>query len=31
VTRVESFRIWPPAERAAIQIGRFGFSYQIGS
>jgi hypothetical protein len=30
-TRVESFRIWPPAERAAIQIGRFGFSYQIGS
>jgi hypothetical protein len=31
VTRVESFRIWPPAERSAIQIGRFGFSYQIGS
>jgi hypothetical protein len=31
VTRVESFRIWPPAERGAIQIGRFGFSYQIGS
>jgi hypothetical protein len=31
VTRVESFRIWPPAERATIQIGRFGFSYQIGS
>src|ERR1700734_4361270 len=31
VTRVESFRVWPPAERAAIQIGRFGFSYQIGS
>jgi len=30
-TRVESFRIWPPAERAIIQIGRFGFSYQIGS
>ena len=30
-TRVESFRIWPPAERATIQIGRFGFSYQIGS
>ncbi|HVT96167.1 MAG TPA: hypothetical protein VHE33_01590 [Acidobacteriaceae bacterium] len=30
-TRVESFRIWPPGERAAIQIGRFGFSYRIGS
>lgn len=29
-TRVESFRIWPPAERSAIQIGRFSFSYQIG-
>jgi hypothetical protein len=28
--RVESFRIWPPADRSAIQIGRFGFSYQIG-
>jgi hypothetical protein len=31
VTRVEAFRIWPPGERSAIQIGRFGFSYQIGS
>jgi hypothetical protein len=31
VTRVESFRIWPPADRSAIQIGRFGLSYQIGS
>jgi hypothetical protein len=31
VTRVESFRIWPPADRATIQIGRFGFGYQIGS
>ena len=30
-TRVESFRIWPPGEHATIQIGRFGFSYQIGS
>ena len=30
-TRVESFRIWPPTERSTIQIGRFGFSYQIGS
>lgn len=37
-TRVEAFRIWPPAgshagapaEHATIQIGRFGFSYQIG-
>lgn len=30
ITRVESFRIWPPAERSLIQIGRFTFSYQIG-
>jgi hypothetical protein len=30
ITRVESFRIWPPADRALIQIGRFTFSYQIG-
>ncbi|HUB19464.1 MAG TPA: hypothetical protein VL990_12570 [Acidobacteriaceae bacterium] len=30
-TRVESFRIWPPSDRSTIQIGRFGFSYQIGS
>jgi hypothetical protein len=29
-TRVESFRIWPPAERSIIQIGRFTFSYQLG-
>jgi hypothetical protein len=29
-TRVEQFRIWPPGEHSAIQIGRFGFSYQIG-
>lgn len=34
VTRVESFRIWPPAERSSehsmVQIGRFTFPYQIG-
>jgi len=29
VTRVESFRIWPPQDRSLIQIGRFTFSYQI--
>ena len=28
-TRVESFRIWPPAEREFIQIGRFGLPYQL--
>jgi hypothetical protein len=28
--RVESFRIWPPADHSVIQIGRFTFSYQIG-
>lgn len=30
ITRVESFRIWPPADRSLIQIGRFTFKYQIG-
>src|SRR5579862_2510830 len=30
ITRVESFRIWPPADRAVMQIGRFTFAYQIG-
>jgi hypothetical protein len=30
VTRVEEIRIWPPSDRRIIQIGRFGFSYQIG-
>ncbi|HEX3987455.1 MAG TPA: hypothetical protein VHX13_12695 [Acidobacteriaceae bacterium] len=30
ITRVEEIRIWPPADRRIIQIGRFGFSYQIG-
>jgi hypothetical protein len=30
IKRVESFRIWPPADRSVIQIGRFAFPYQIG-
>jgi hypothetical protein len=30
ITRVEEIRIWPPGDRHIIQIGRFGFSYQIG-
>jgi hypothetical protein len=30
ITRVESFRIWPPAEHALMQIGRFTFAYRIG-
>jgi hypothetical protein len=29
ITRVESFRIWPPADKAIIQIGRFTFDYAI--
>lgn len=29
IKRVESFRIWPPADRSLIQIGRFTFSYKI--
>jgi hypothetical protein len=28
--RVESLRIWPPNEKALIQIGRFGISYELG-
>ena len=27
--RVESLRIWPPAERAIIQIGRFAIPYEL--
>jgi hypothetical protein len=29
ITRVESFRIWPPADRSLIQLGRFTFSYAL--
>jgi hypothetical protein len=29
VTRVESFRIWPPADKPLIQLGRFTFSYAL--
>jgi hypothetical protein len=28
-TRVVAFRIWPPAERAILQIGRFELSYSL--
>ena len=28
-TRVESFRIWPPADKSVIQIGRFTFPYRL--
>jgi hypothetical protein len=28
--RVTSLRIWPPKEKAVIQIGRFGIPYEIG-
>ena len=30
ITRVESFRIWPPGDRPLIQLGRFTFSYALG-
>lgn len=30
-TRLESLHIWPPEEKAFIQIGRFGISYKLGS
>jgi hypothetical protein len=29
-TRVESLRIWPPGDKAQIQIGRFALPYEIG-
>ena len=31
ITRVESFRIWPPGDKSVIQIGRFTFPYQLQS
>jgi CheY-like chemotaxis protein len=30
-TRLESLHIWPPEEKAMIQIGRFGIPYKLGS
>ncbi|MFT4113734.1 hypothetical protein [Silvibacterium sp.] len=30
ITRVESFKVWPPADRSVMQIGRFSFPYRIG-
>jgi len=27
---VESLHIWPPADKALIQIGRFGIPYELG-
>jgi hypothetical protein len=29
ITRVESFRIWPPADKPLIQLGRFTFPYAL--
>jgi hypothetical protein len=29
ITRVESFRIWPPADKSLIQLGRFTFPYAL--
>ncbi len=29
-SRIESLHIWPPDEKALIQIGRFGISYKLG-
>ena len=31
ISRVESFRIWPPGDKSVVQIGRFTFAYQIGN
>jgi len=30
-SRVESLRIWPPGEKAMVQIGRFGIPYKLGA
>jgi len=29
-SRVESLHIWPPGDKALIQIGRFGIPYEVG-
>ena len=29
-SRVESFRLWPPAEHSILQIGRFSLPYTLG-
>jgi hypothetical protein len=29
ITRVESFRIWPPQDKSLIQLGRFTFNYSL--
>jgi hypothetical protein len=29
IGKIESFHIYPPGDRAIIQIGRFGFSYKV--
>ena len=29
-TRVESLHIWPPGDKALLQIGRFGLAYEVG-
>jgi hypothetical protein len=31
ITRVESFRIWPPADKSLIQLGRFTFPYTLAA
>ena len=31
ITRVESFRIWPPADKSLIQLGRFTFPYSLAA
>ena len=28
-TRVESLHIWPPGDKALVQIGRFGLAYEV--
>ncbi|MGC2399448.1 MAG: hypothetical protein WA510_06690 [Acidobacteriaceae bacterium] len=31
ITPVESFRIWPPADKSLIQLGRFTFPYALAA
>lgn len=28
--RVEALRIWPPSDKAIVQIGRFAIPYELG-
>jgi hypothetical protein len=31
IGKIESFHVYPPSEKSIIRVGRFGFSYRIGT